>query len=406
FPRLPAELRLRIWYLSLKRQRMIKVAVWTEWTEDWAKSSDQSKSRYFMARNHLGKLVSGGSYSTQILHPNRPALFSPLLWVTCESRQAALGFYRVHLPTSIQGRSSCGNKTEELVLYFNPEHDIVDIEDWSLSGAGLVDFLHDARAYDRKGRGVTHLALDMYGTCPGHSRLPSPTTIHPVAAVSFAEILQYTLRTVLQPVPCNGPFRIQPTVDGDKSHFAQTMPLHANQRWDRFGTGNIRWLETDPRWGVEHDLGAVSFRRNPLTCLWSWEDMERAFGIAERVPDDKFRFYLCPYIHWPAPQSYYDAVHDKSTVLPPRQNNPFLKSPWREKLAAYLHVEQEHWLRRTRQEEIPRHGSLVDAETFQRMESVPSTALGMWLCSPEAFGNSDNPAGKVFDLSASRPGLL
>jgi hypothetical protein len=55
---------------------------------------------------------------------------------------------------------------------------------------------------------------------------------------------------------------------------------------------------------------------------------------------------------------------------------------------------------------MPRHGSLVDAETFARMESAPSTAIGMWLFPPEAFKEPTHVVQNVFDLSTVRPGLF
>jgi hypothetical protein len=118
--------------------------------------------------------------------------------------------------------------------------------------------------------------------------------------------------------------------------------------------------------------------------------MERAFGIAEREADDKFRFYLCPYHHGRS-----------------RRTETYLYRPWREDLADYLREEDEYWVCYTRLRGIPSHGSLVNAETFQRMESVPSTAIGMWLFPPEAFEKPKEPASSnIFDLSGSRPGLL
>ena len=88
----------------------------------------------------------------------------------------------------------------------------------------------------------------------------------------------------------------------------------------------------------------------------------------------------------------------------------------REELAQHLRAEEMDWLE-SRQSLLsvfpsqldgltPRHGSLVDEETFQRMESAPSMAIGMWLLPPEAFDKPRNPQRTAFDVSAVRPGLL
>ncbi|ROV94742.1 hypothetical protein VMCG_08890 [Cytospora schulzeri] len=55
---------------------------------------------------------------------------------------------------------------------------------------------------------------------------------------------------------------------------------------------------------------------------------------------------------------------------------------------------------------IPRHGMIVDAETFERLERAPSTAVGMWLFQPDAFKEPTNVQRSCFDVSAVHPGLL
>ena len=80
---------------------------------------------------------------------------SPLLWVNSEARQATLSFYQIHLPFP--------GKYKDQVLYLNPEYDVVhvrprrtertDVDHGPAIGTLLVDFLHDAKAYDYKGQG-------------------------------------------------------------------------------------------------------------------------------------------------------------------------------------------------------------------------------------------------------------
>ncbi len=55
---------------------------------------------------------------------------------------------------------------------------------------------------------------------------------------------------------------------------------------------------------------------------------------------------------------------------------------------------------------VPRQGSLMDAEMFERMERLPCTAIGMWLFPAEAFGEPTNVRKAVFDMSAVNPGLF
>ena len=48
----------------------------------------------------------------------------------------------------------------------------------------------------------------------------------------------------------------------------------------------------------------------------------------------------------------------------------------------------------------------MDAETFERMERLPCTAIGMWLFPAEAFGELTDVRQVAFDMSAVRPGLF
>ncbi|KAK4240431.1 hypothetical protein C8A03DRAFT_42048 [Achaetomium macrosporum] len=408
FPRLPTELRLLVWLFFLRRQRMIRLAIRAapEWDEFWqsdtstTESSDQHQSRYYTGRNHLGSPISGREYWLHIDPHGHAASLSPLLWVNREARREALGFYRIHLPYSVSAW-----RDSERVLYLNPEYDVLSFFDWLPNRqrlpdrdavvAVLVDFLHDIRAYDRKGQGATHIALRFDDAWPAYAPTLSPAKLHLIAAASFAEILGTRLRSVLYHVRIRTPCRFQGGVNGEKHHFAQTRPLMSVSGFTRgapLGVGDFRWFDTDPRWGVEYDIGSLTLRDDPIASFRGWKAMERAFGIAQREADDELRFYICPYQVF-AEFSFSD--------LP-------MEGSWREHLADYLRREEEMWLE-SRGTSISRHGSLVDAETFCRMESVPRTAIGMWICPLEAFRSCKSPNGawgRVYDLSRHRPGLL
>ncbi len=117
-----------------------------------------SGSRHYRDRNALGNIVSGRGYVlTWTGRRQGPAAgaYSPLLWVSREARQATLSFYRVQLPFFGLQRDQ--------VLYLNPEYDVVSVQPlWEVgltvfnAHILLVDFLHDMRAYDRKGQGYVH----------------------------------------------------------------------------------------------------------------------------------------------------------------------------------------------------------------------------------------------------------
>ncbi|KAK4233462.1 hypothetical protein C8A03DRAFT_19469 [Achaetomium macrosporum] len=410
FPRLPTELRLHIWLLFLRQHRMIELQLYVDVDED-------GQSRRYTDCNGLGRVVSGRDYTVEIGGRAYAASLSPLLWVNREARQATLSFYRVHLPFP---RYDGGR-----VLYLNPEYDVVCIgpraQGFSLAPVPterihrlnpLPDFLHDVRAHDPRDQGVLHLAMKskdiaLFNTERGIYQPPFlPTDLHPAAAKSFTDILRYRLRSVL----CIVGFRTRVRGIGEPPpgypfHFAQTFPLRRRGR----PVGGLRWFDTDPRWGVEFDLKHVPLRGDPRPYARAWEELEQAFGVSDRLRD--FHFYICPTMKWPTHFMF----------LKPSESSSPIEEGSREELAWHLQEEQVQW-RKYREElhqnlwsklpgfedqpMMPRHGPLVDAETFARMESAPSTAIGMWLFPPEAFKEPTRVVQSVFDLSAVRPGLF
>jgi hypothetical protein len=123
FKRFPPELRLHVWGLFLARHRNITMSV--------AQPMGKLRLRSYETHNHLEKLTSGCDYAIVRLHPARAALFSPLLSVNSESRQATLEFYRVHLPAHFPNRYPLEDGKEG-VLYLNPDYDLLDVDSLSV----------------------------------------------------------------------------------------------------------------------------------------------------------------------------------------------------------------------------------------------------------------------------------
>ncbi|KUI61478.1 hypothetical protein VP1G_08678 [Cytospora mali] len=358
FSLLLPELRLHIWELFLQRYRMIKLGICVDEEED--NDDDDLQSHYYTERNYLGNIISGGNSSLSIEGRGYAdaALPSPLLWVNSEARHAALKFYRVRLPFPRQNG--------ERVLYLSPEYDVLYVRPMlepeprpEPRAIVLVDFLHDVKAYDHKDQ--------------GHSSYDSPSLIpailHPTAALSFAIILS-RLRSILCVVGFRGCMRAV----SDQMlwpHFAQTFPLRRRGS----PTGAFDWLESDPRLGVQLDLRRVALDGDPRCVARAWDKLEKAFGV-ERT---------------------------KAEVQHPREGS-------REELAEHLRREAEHWdhmrsFYSTTILEIQRHG-MIDAEMYERMERLPSTAVGMWLFRADAFKEPQDIARFCWNLSAVRPGLL
>lgn len=165
FPRLPTELRMHIWRLHLTRaHRMMEFSLMPVAIadDDNDGGGNASSSQPYTNRNHLGRIVSGRSYTFCIQGRGLSDSASPtsLLGVNREAREAARSFYSIHLPLGTGP-----------VLYLSSEYDLVHVEprrapeyDWVPPAdpnpkrypgwaSILVDFLHDARAYDYKDQG-------------------------------------------------------------------------------------------------------------------------------------------------------------------------------------------------------------------------------------------------------------
>ena len=90
----------------------------------------------------------------------------------------------------------------------------------------------------------------------------------------------------------------------------------------------------------------------------------------------------------------------------------------RAELARHLREEAADWLRSRiwldefassvfpDARKMPRQGYVLDTETFEAMERLPCTAIGLWLFPAEAFKEPTVPRRFCFDLSPVRPQLF
>lgn len=148
------------------------------------------------------------------------------------------------------------------------------------------------------GNKVTHLALHKEYQLDFLERhfLDSPRPLipampHPKAALSFASILLW-LRSVFCVIGFRGSERWTSETMVNY-HFAQIFPLCRRGS----PTGDFDWLESDPRLGVQHDLGEVAFSTNPCFLAPAWAQLEKEFGVEKTDTNtDTFSFYICPTI--------------------------------------------------------------------------------------------------------------
>lgn len=149
FSKLPPEIGLKIWTYGLERYRILTVAV-----SDLGGPKTSPPTPHYCSANQLGRIVSGRKYFLRDIAGYK---LSKLLRVCRSSRDAALAFYRVHIPAEHIAFRPVPP------LCFNPEYDILRIETFGDEPTEtFVDMLHDARANDPAGKGVLNLAAQSW----------------------------------------------------------------------------------------------------------------------------------------------------------------------------------------------------------------------------------------------------
>lgn len=100
FPRFPTKISLAIWKSFLQRYRLITLDI---------RANVADESLLYSERNNLRNIISG-SYQLSIATDNH---LSTLLQVNSQSRQAALEYFRVHIPYEEDG--------QQRYLHLNPD---------------------------------------------------------------------------------------------------------------------------------------------------------------------------------------------------------------------------------------------------------------------------------------------
>ncbi|VUC36979.1 unnamed protein product [Clonostachys rosea] len=147
FSKLPLEIRLKIFKLSLLRERFFQL---------WLERDDQRVS----AKDPITR-------NTYIVNVQGRNIHSKLLRVNRDARHAALAFYRVHIPCRHEWCSVPGSTG---FLYVNPERDIIRIGFLpprrgqtilppDSRKPSIVDFLLDTKRRDPRRTGLEQIAL-------------------------------------------------------------------------------------------------------------------------------------------------------------------------------------------------------------------------------------------------------
>ena len=262
FPLLPKELRLKIWYHSLQRQRFIKVLLFPEtiWNQGTETVTSTTKSERYRA------YVEG----YQVL--------SKLLRVNCEAREAALEFYRVPLPCFLKKglETSHGIPFEPTLgtLYLNPEYDFLYITPPFAAKETLVDFFyHMKTAYDPHHIGILNLALDVDSLNREDLTQLELINLDPKVRTAFIETL-----TQLREVFFVSEQSAGRTID-KQSGFVVPEPFF-NRSLPLIGTApTFERLRCDPR-PISKDLQHVFVGwSNQRLVLQLWQQLLKKFGV-------------------------------------------------------------------------------------------------------------------------------
>ncbi|OTA54487.1 hypothetical protein K449DRAFT_417022 [Hypoxylon sp. EC38] len=336
FPNLPPELRFKIWNSSLEHQRIIKVRL-----------RNRVLMNGLLARQGVTrpKTREGERYSVVV---DGYHTISKLFRVTRESRDAALSFYRVHLPCWLVKDATRDDAMKPGTLYFNPEHDFLYI---NTDTGHIANFLHDLKTlHDPEGVGLLNLAIDANGLTGGfglctidHSTLDPPVqssyieTLIKLQEVFFVQ-LQRTGRLVFG----YGSGALTPT-----NQLNLSFPIFAMEP-------NFNRLDPDPR-SISWDLGKVFVNADTRSMICAWGRLFYNYFGGHVVPETEYRVLLA---FAPMSHNVYDR-HGAET---------------------WLKLEEDDWARETSRDDQPEQIPDDDPET------AVEAAFGFWLFPVDAFG--------------------
>lgn len=265
FPRLPTELRHRIWEECFSEPRLLRIVL---------RQADQrwSQTILYKITNQLGNTISRSPY--YVLAEQTGGYFYPqsLGSISYESRQIYRRLYRSRLPIRVQD-SDGSRKTK--ILPINPESTTLWLNtDQNSDRQALVHFMHDLVAYDPNGIGIVHLAI-------GNSNVMDlqtlselePEHLPPPIRTSFSTLLSNSIQSFHSVAANVGDLRC--TIGIFTSARAQ---FHRNLSVPLFcQSSGYRVMTRDPR-NVAPDLGHVTVMSDPRQAIFRWNVLKTNFG--------------------------------------------------------------------------------------------------------------------------------
>lgn len=349
FSLLPAELRHEIWQFSLRRPRFIIIEL-----------SADKRQLPCETCNKQRKTIRDWQYC---ITANGSSLLSKLLRVNREARDAALRFYRVHLPSHFE----LGDKKGQGTLFLNPEFDMLHI-DPEQECLFLADFFYDMRAHDPRNIGLLNLALKN-NNVGNLSRMDFPK-LKPEVRATFIDTLANLRQVYFLCLECAGRIYHGPL---NGIHTIQSFEFHRSRpimstipTFDRVGP--------DPRVSMNRDMSRVYVGTfDPRQMVYGWLLFLDTWKISHRRPDSggpEYRFLVS--YGWGSGEVAKRAK----------------KISGRESAAEWLDREDAHWAKCQEYyaSTIPRLVDTLPIESPEELERVPRPAVGFWLFPLEALG--------------------
>lgn len=373
FPRLPAELRIKIWNAVVSRSRLLHIRI-TDIRQE------QRLNEQYATKNSLGNVISEFPYRLELLC--RGLCYHELLHVNREAHQTCRAYYRVGFP--LQSSNGAGRR-----LLINPEQDILYLQRGDLTDADAITaLLHDIRAYDARNIGVSKLAMGGLNDIRALSEL-EPSKIHPLATASVSSILS-RLDLFLGVISPSSEARnmLGPlSWPRAKIHQNRSFPIAAQ-------IPQFDWLEQDPR-PVDMDLSNVAVGTDPRYMEYQWRIFERNFHVwrSENAQNNfEFRYMLAIW-----PESWESAVESRDGFLQYLQNMDKRWDNWMTKLFPPVSGEVVN--------KTEPGGLRQDLKEVAGFWTFPSGAFGSLLGLGVDLDRLQWQPKMVVDLSHIKPGL-
>ncbi|KLU85448.1 hypothetical protein MAPG_04472 [Magnaporthiopsis poae ATCC 64411] len=445
FPRLPAELRLKIWgaaieelqyrifYVKLRPARRPTVMMM---------APDSSEAEDQLRRIEYAPQIFPAGFEA-IERRQRlawSAVYPSLLHVSRESRNAYLSVFRIAMSFGT-GRDDARG----LDVYLSPDRDVLDLnapilhgrmpidESLRLRAGMVVNFLCSLRKADPKGLGIGRLSMgaQVFSTSSNEIEITADDLLDQITpsladrsvikeggAAAFAEVLG-NLVSFFYVIKLGHTGRCNPaggTRTDVKAHFSLSMPAAPGQQHQHLAvcTGCVShryvpstpdvatftWFDRDPRPHVAVDTEQLLTYQCPHQSSRAWTELEQRFGV-ERAADSPFRVYFA------AGEELSSSPFDRATA------RRHLRDEW---------ASWRRWSRTLQEQEdcdpyVTKMGNLMSTEQAAAVENEALLAVGLWLWPSEAVSrqSAKKPCDELdhedggpsyHDLSGSLPGLL